>query len=228
MHEKERQGLRVIEEEIMEVLFDLHFSKNQGERIKSCEIINSLDDKLKKNHLTNIIRRKLEPKGYVNYLPYKGVKLTKLGFQIALRIARNHRLSEAMLYQIFDIPFNQLHEQACYLEHGITDIIARAIYRKLKVKKTPFGMPIPMDDRNEDLGCEDKCLHEIPTGTRVTLTRIQNHHRYTAKELETYDIHTVGVKIDVKSTGHDGVVVEIDENLHTIPLQLSRHLCVKR
>lgn len=227
MHEEERQWLRVIEEEIMEVLFDLHVSKDKGQRIKNGEILEMMEDRLSKTQLTNIVRRKLEPRGYVDYLPYEGVRLTKAGYQVARRIARNHRLAEAVLYQIFDVSFSKLHEQACCLEHGISDEIAEYIYPKLVGKMTPFGMPIPMEKMDEDLGCEDKCLYEIPVGTPVTLTRIQNHSTDTAKKLETYDIKAIGVKMRVKSIDDKGVMVEVNKNPHKIPLSLSRLLCVK-
>ncbi|MFX1286360.1 MAG: metal-dependent transcriptional regulator [Promethearchaeota archaeon] len=227
MHEKERQGLRVIEEDIMEVLFSLHISKSERQRIKMGEILERMEDKLTKAQLTNIVRRKLEPQGYVDYLPYEGVNLTRLGYQMARRIARNHRLAEAMLYQIFEMPFIKLHEQACHLEHGISDEIAEYIYRKLKVKMTPFGMPIPMKEKDEDSGCEDKCLNEVSVGLPVTLTRIQDHSTEFAKKLKAYDIDAVGVKMCVKNINNEGIAVEINENLRRIPLSISRLLCVK-
>jgi len=227
MHEKERQGLRVIEEDIMEVLFSLHISKSKRQRIKMGEILEKMEDKLTKAQLTNIVRRKLEPQGYVDYLPYEGVNLTRLGYQMARRIARNHRLAEAMLYQIFEMPFIKLHEQACHLEHGISDEIAEYIYRKLKVKMTPFGMPIPMKEKDEDSGCEYKCLNEVSAGVPVTLTRIQDHSTIFAKKLKAYDIDAVGVKMCVKNINNEGIMVEINENLRKIPLSISRLLYVK-
>ncbi|MFX0052566.1 MAG: metal-dependent transcriptional regulator, partial [Candidatus Hermodarchaeota archaeon] len=151
---KEEKRLREIEEEIMEVLFDITVDKTSDQRIKMGEILDRLGQDIAKTQLTNIVRRKLEPLGFVDYLPYEGILLTKDGFQAAKRIARNHRLAEAMLYQIFDVPFGELHELACSIEHGITDRMANHIYRKLGEKKTPFGMPIPMGEI-EDLGCDD-------------------------------------------------------------------------
>ncbi len=227
MHEKEGQGLRVIEEDIMEVLFNLHISKSERQRIKMGEILDNMKDRLAKTQLSNIVRRKLEPQGYVDYLPYEGIHLTKIGYQIARRIARNHRLAEAMLYQIFNMPFSKLHEQACHLEHGISDEIAEYIYRKLKVKMTPFGMPIPMKEKDRDSGCEEKWLYEVPAGIPVTLTRIQDHSTDFAKKLETYDIDAVGVKMHVKNINNEGVVVEVNEISRKIPLSISRLLCVK-
>ena len=227
MHDKDRQGLRVVEEDIMEVLFSLHISQSERQRIKMGEILDRMEDKLKKAQLTNIIRRKLEPQGYVDYLPYEGVRLTRIGYRIARRIARNHRLAEAMLYQIFEMPFIKLHEQACHLEHGISDEIAEYIYRKLKVKMTPFGMPISMKEKDEDSGYEYKCLHEVSAGVPVTLTRIQDHSTEFAKKLKAYDIDAVGVKMCVKNITNEEVVVEVNENLRKIPLSISKLLCVK-
>jgi len=227
MHEKERYGLRVIEEDIMGVLYSLHISKSKKQRIKTGEILDRMGVKLTKAQFANIVRRKLEPQGYVDYLPYEGVRLTGTGYQIARRIARNHRLAEAMLYQIFEMPFIKLHEEACHLEHAISDEIAEYIYHKLKVKMTPCGMPIPMKEKDEDSGCEDKCLHEVSTGVPLTLTRIQDHSTEFAKKLKAYDINAVGVKMCVKSIDNEGVVVEVNENLQKIPLSISKLLCVK-
>ncbi|MFX1284039.1 MAG: metal-dependent transcriptional regulator [Promethearchaeota archaeon] len=225
MHEK-KFDLRNIEEEIMEVLFDITINKEMKQRIKMGEILDKLDQDIAKTQLTNIVRRKLEPRGYVDYTPYDGILLTKLGYQVARRIARNHRLAEAMLYQIFDVPFSELHEQACYLEHGISDRLAEIIFKKLKDKKTPFGDIIPMGDV-EDLGCDDQNLVDIPTGNIVILTRISSHSTETIKELESYQIHEIDTKIVVKDRDTEGVSVEINNTEYKIPSHLSKILCVK-
>lgn len=225
MHEKNHK-LRDIEEEILEVLFDIFSIQNSGQRIKMGEILDRLGQDLAKTQLTNIVRRKLEPLGYVDYTPYDGVLLTSIGYEVARRIARNHRLAEAMLYQIFDVPFNELHEQACYIEHGITDRLAELIFKKLKEKKTPFGMPIPMGEV-EDLGCEDPRLPDIPINSHVTLTRINSHSSVTVNELEDYNIRAVGVEMIVKDVDNEGVTIELDQKEHKIPLRLSRTLCAR-
>ncbi|MFW9904519.1 MAG: metal-dependent transcriptional regulator [Candidatus Thorarchaeota archaeon] len=226
MHEK-NDGLRDIEEEIMEVLFDITITKESTQRIKMGEILDRIEQDITKTQLTNIVRRKLEPRGYVDYTPYDGILLTSKGFQEARRIARNHRLAEAMLYQIFDVPFRELHEEACYLEHGITDRMAELIYKKLKEKKTPFGDIIPMGDV-EDLGCDDRSLIEIPSGTTVILTRISSHLTNTAIELESYQIYGVDVKMVVKEKDQEGVTVEVNNTEFKIPTHLSKILCVKK
>ncbi|MHA2225372.1 MAG: metal-dependent transcriptional regulator [Candidatus Hodarchaeales archaeon] len=225
MHEKRGIELRVIEEEIMEVLFDLQIDTG-GMRVKMGVVLERLGEEITKTQLTNIVRRKLEPLNYVDYLPYEGILLTKKGFQVARRIARNHRLAEALLYQIFDIPFSILHEEACAIEHGITDRMAEYIFQKLKEKTTPFGMPIPMGEIR-DLECNDESILDISSGTSVTLTRIINHSVDTAKQLATFDIHSIGVKMLVKRTDEKGVTIEIQNTEHFLPYNLSKSLCVK-
>lgn len=222
------ERLREIEEEIMETLFDLSIDKGGSVRIRMGEILDRIGPNVAKTQLTNIVRRKLEPRGYVDYLPYEGIVLTKEGFQVARKIARNHRLAEAMLYQIFNIPWMYIHEEACAIEHGITDRMADYIYKKLKVKITPFGMPIPHGEI-EDLGCDDICLLDISSGTSVTLTRVISHSTDTAKELIDCGIpeRPIGVDMVVKNVDKKGVLVEMNKNDFFVPAHLSKTLCVK-
>ena len=225
MHEKKHE-LRDIEEEIMEVLFDITITKENKQRIKMGEILDRLGQDLAKTQLTNIVRRKLEPFGFVDYTPYDGILLTSKGYQVARRIARNHRLAEAMLYQIFDVPFSELHEQACYIEHGISDRLAELIFQKLEERKTPFGDLIPMGEV-ENLGCDDQSLIDVPAGTQVILTKINSHTMDTARELESYQIQGVGIKMVVKDRNKEGVTVELNKVEHKIPIRISKTLCVK-
>jgi Mn-dependent DtxR family transcriptional regulator len=226
MHEK-KDDLREIEEEIMESLFDITITKESTQRIKMGEILDRLGQDIAKTQLTNIVRRKLEPLGYVDYTPYDGILLTSKGYQEARRIARNHRLAEAMLYQIFDVPLNELHEQACYLEHGITDRMAELIYQRLKDKRTPFGDIIPMSDV-EDFGCNDQSLFEIPTETEIISTRITRHSKKIVTELESYEIQGVEIKMFVKDRDQEGVTVVLNNKEFKIPIHLSKILCVKK
>jgi Mn-dependent DtxR family transcriptional regulator len=226
MHKKDND-LRVIEEEIMEVLFDLQINISNGQRIRMGDILNRVGEDIAKTQLTNIVRRKLEPQGYVDYLPYEGIILTSNGYKVAKRIARNHRLAEAMLYQIFDVPLELLHDQACNIEHGITDEMAEYIFKKLKVKKTPFGAPIPMGGTENDMGCTDPCLYEIKANTPVILTRIQNHSTETAKKLLSIGIEKTGTKLLVKAVDEEGTLIEINNKEYRITTKFSRALCVK-
>lgn len=76
--------------------------------------------------------KKLEGEGYVNYYQYKGVKLTDKGYKIAESIVRKHRLLETFLYNTLGIEMEDLHEQACAMEHSLSDEAERKLCQLLE------------------------------------------------------------------------------------------------
>ena len=69
--------------------------------------------------------------GLVKYEPYKGVSLTETGIEVAIKIKRKHRLLEVFLSEILHIDPNKVHEEACRMEHCISDEVGDAICRLL-------------------------------------------------------------------------------------------------
>ena len=69
--------------------------------------------------------------GLVKYEPYKGVSLTEMGIEAAIKIKRKHRLLEVFLSEILHIDPNKVHEEACRMEHCISDEVGDAICRLL-------------------------------------------------------------------------------------------------
>ncbi len=224
MHTKPHK-LRDIEEEIMEALFDLQLSLCDESHLKMKQILDRIGPQVSKTQLTNIVQRKLEKLGYVEYIPYEGVRLTDVGFQVAQKIARNHRLAEAMLYQIFHMPFETIHEQACLLEHAISDEMAQYIFEALPEKRTPFGIMIPMSV-NEDYACSDQTIIDTPKGSSVKLVRVSIHNYETANQLLKFGIKGIGEKIQVLEHKKNGIVIQIDNSEYTIPLNLAVTLYV--
>jgi DtxR family Mn-dependent transcriptional regulator len=76
--------------------------------------------------------KKLAENGYVNYLPYQGVTLTPKGFEIAEKMTRKHRLLESFLHNILHIGNDKVHNEACALEHSLSDETERALCQTLK------------------------------------------------------------------------------------------------
>ena len=224
MHSKNSK-LRDVEEEVMECLYDLHASLCDDSYIKMKQILDNLGRNVSKTQLTNIVQRKLEKLGYVDYIQYEGIRLTPEGYEIARIIARNHRLAEAMLYQILKMPFSDIHEQACLLEHAISDKMAEAIYKILPEKTTPFGIRIPMNEK-DDWACSDQKLSETPVGDTVTLARVSIHSYDTAEMLISYGIHGIGTKIEVLEIKQNEVIIRVDSNTSTIPIEVARTLYV--
>lgn len=87
--------------------------------------------------------KQLSQKGLVRYVE-KGVVLTEDGELAARKVIRKHRLSERLLTDILGFKWDEVHEEACRLEHDISQEMEEKIAEKLGNPKTcPHGYPIP-------------------------------------------------------------------------------------
>lgn len=101
--------------------------------------------------------KKLSEDRLVIHSPYKDVKLTPKGHKLALDIVRRHRLSERFLVDKLGVKWEEVHEQAHKLEHGITKLVGDKLYKMLGEPKTcPHGNPLP--DKNGHIKEE----HSVP------------------------------------------------------------------
>ena len=103
--------------------------------------------------------KKLEDIGYIDYIPYKGANLTDEGNKIAQKITRKHRILERFLKDVLKIKDENLHAQACEMEHSLSDEAERAICQMLEHPDTcPDDHLIPACDF-DFTSCED-CLND--------------------------------------------------------------------
>lgn len=80
----------------------------------------------------------------VDYLKHQGVTLTPEGEQVALEVLRHHRLLESWLVQSLGYTWDEVHEEACRLEHVISeDFEARMAAALGNPERDPHGDPIP-------------------------------------------------------------------------------------
>ena len=71
--------------------------------------------------------KKLESLGYIVYTPYRGATLTDEGMKIAQKITRKHRILEKFLLDILKVKEENIHDQACEMEHTLSDEAERAL-----------------------------------------------------------------------------------------------------
>jgi len=80
----------------------------------------------------------------VDYLKHQGVTLTSEGERAALEVLRHHRLLESWLVQSLGYTWDEVHEEACRLEHVISeDFEARMAAALGNPSRDPHGDPIP-------------------------------------------------------------------------------------
>lgn len=76
--------------------------------------------------------KKLSENGFIDYSSYRGSTLTEKGLKEAQKIMRKHRLLETFLSNVLNIKKDNVHEQACKLEHGLSDEAEESLCRFLK------------------------------------------------------------------------------------------------
>src|SRR5215213_10595414 len=88
--------------------------------------------------------RKLCELELVAHEPYKGVRLTARGVEVALEVLRHHRLLELYLAESLGVPWDRVHAEAEVLEHVLSEELEDLIAQKLgNPTRDPHGDPIP-------------------------------------------------------------------------------------
>ncbi|MBN1861413.1 MAG: metal-dependent transcriptional regulator [Candidatus Thermoplasmatota archaeon] len=140
-------------EEYLEAIYDIAGKEGIA---KTTEIADRLNNA--PASVTEAFQR-MKQKGLVKYEPHKGVCLTKKGYKAALKMKRKHRLLEVFLDKMLHLPKENIHEQACKMEHTLNDETETALCKTLRgPTECPHGSPIPpcnLDVKN----CQE-CLAE--------------------------------------------------------------------
>lgn len=112
--------------------------------------------------------RTLSDKGYVHYEPYKGANLTEQGQEMARKVKRRHRLLEVFLNDVLHINGENIHDEACRMEHTLSDETECALCKMLNAPaRCPHGSLI--EACNRDVESCSGCLEE--NAPPVTCTR---------------------------------------------------------
>ena len=113
-----------ISENIEEYLEVLYRNGSNKEQVSTTMLSKELG--IAPGSVTQMLK-KLEKLGYIDYTPYKGATLTDDGMKIAQKITRKHRILEKFLTDILKIKEENVHEQACEMEHTLSDEAERAL-----------------------------------------------------------------------------------------------------
>ena len=114
---------------IEDYLKTIYLLSRNGKSISTGEIAEHF--KIAPASVTEMMK-KLAKKGYVTYSPYRGVRLTSKGFQVAEKVTRKHRLLERFLHDILRMKGNKVHSEACKMQHALSDEAEESLCRFLK------------------------------------------------------------------------------------------------
>ncbi len=129
-------------ESVEEYLEAIYTFNEKGELAKNQDLAEKL--RVSPASVTQMIK-KLADDGLVTYEPYKGILLTGKGSAKAQKVVRKHRLLERFLHDALGFSNEKVHDEACRLEHSLSDEVASALCEKLNNPSTcpDDGNPIP-------------------------------------------------------------------------------------
>jgi DtxR family Mn-dependent transcriptional regulator len=187
--------------------------------------------------------KKLEDIGYIDYVPYKGASLTEDGKKIAQKITRKHRILERFLKDVLKIKDENLHAQACEMEHSLSDEAERAICHMLEHPDTcPDNHLIPACDFDfancddclndhsdiEDIGIRDFNLLSISQLSTDEEGEVLFIRGGDSSLSEAMDIGiTIGSKIILSDSADSKYNIFLDDSLIEISRDLANNIFVK-
>lgn len=115
-----------------------------------------------------------------------GVALTEKGAKLATGIIRRHRLAERLLTDFLKIPWHETHQEACQLEHAMSDRVVDRLFEVLgKPALCPHGNPIPLDDVLPPL--RGTPLDIMTAGSTVVVERISEEATHSPKLMDYFE-----------------------------------------
>jgi DtxR family transcriptional regulator, Mn-dependent transcriptional regulator len=148
---------------------------------------------------------RLEGDGYVTRQADKSLEFTETGIDQASTIVRRHRLIERFLTDVFDIPWDQVHEEAERLEHWMSPVVEERMLKAIGDAKTcPHGHPIFEGEREPGVP-----LADVEVGAEVRVLRFENEAEDVLQYLRDCGLRP-GLEGRVAEQGDEGVAVEAD------------------
>lgn len=113
--------------------------------------------------------------------PNHNIRLTGTGEDIALKLARRHSLLERFLLDHLGLRWDEVHAEACEMEHVLSTGVEEALNRYLGYPATcPHGNLIPGNG------------HEFPAGT-CPLDQVERGHRVKIVRVSEEGEHQAGL-----------------------------------
>jgi len=171
---------------------------------------------------------KLAEQGLVTREPYKGVVLTADGRSQALALIRRHRLWERFLTDVLDLSWDQVHEEACRLEHATSPLVEERLAQFLGEPETcPHGHPMPTVEGEMAVGA-GRPLTELTVGQRATILRVPERDPTLLQYLDTLGLKPgVTLRVEAVAPFQGPLTVQVGEARHVLGRELASKIIVQ-
>lgn len=176
----------------------------------------------------NRMARRLEERGLLTYTPYRGVILSRSGRTQAASLLRRHRLWERFLRDVLGLPWEQVHEEACRLEHATSPAVEEGLARFLENPRTcPHGHAMP-DQAGDVPSREGHSLAQAEPGQRVRILNVAEEDPSLLSYVADLGL-LPGVQVYVAERSPVGGVltIRVGEREHAIGSEVARQIYVQ-
>jgi DtxR family Mn-dependent transcriptional regulator len=171
--------------------------------------------------------KKLTADGYLTYEARGHAALTEKGLAVAVRVMRRNRLAEVFLHDVLGLSWDVVHEEACRLEHAISDRVeARLVAVLGDPQVCPHGLPIPPADLSAPAR-DWTPLAEASAGAKGTVREVVEDDPETLRYLDRIGLRP-GAPFTVVEKGPMGgpLTVEVGGSRHAISVELARSIAI--
>ena len=172
--------------------------------------------------------KKLAGEGYLEHEPRGTASLTQKGVEVGARTLRRHRLAERLLTDVLGMSWDEVHEEACRLEHAISDRVEQRLLAHLGHPKTcPHGHPIPETDGSAPK-LDVAPLAQADPGESMRVAGVTDEVPEMLRYLGEIGL-VPGVRVEVLEKAPLGgpVTIAVDGTRHAISLELARTVLVE-
>lgn len=171
--------------------------------------------------------KKLAAEGYLEQVARGEVRLTKKGLAVGVQVVRRHRLAERLLTDVLGMPWDEVQQEACMLEHAISENVeARLVQILGDPKECPHGLPIPPKDLS-DPQRSGVPLAQVDIGSAAVVRGVTQEVPEMLRYLGDVGLRPgARVRVHAKAPLGGPMTVEVGQQKHAISLELARMVLV--
>lgn len=179
------------EENYLRIIY--HLSAGSDEPVTTNAIADAMSTK--PASVSDMLKR-LSKKKVIDYMKYKGVRLTDKGEKIALRLIRKHRLWEVFLVRKLKFNWDEVHAVAEQLEHIDSSLMIERLDEFLGYPRhDPHGDPIP--DKDGLIHTRPKIpIAEQKPGSEAELVAVKDTSSAFLRYLDKIGLH-IGARLKI-------------------------------
>jgi len=163
----------------------------------------------------------------VEYEAYRGVRLTRAGYKVALEVLRHHRLLEAYLHQALGYGWEEVHAEAEKLEHHISEAFEARIAEWLgHPARDPHGDLIPSATLELPPAAPNRCLRALEEGSRGLVARVATQDQDMLNLLAHLGLKP-GASLVLLEQAAEGSRIQVGSQRYLLPASLAQVLWIQ-